>query len=181
MNIRDIITLIEEHSSIIKLYHITDKARFNLDPDYEPIDNSISIEDRSGRKGIYLTQDVEKWVNGHGYLRPFVAEIYADPSILEMKGRWAGEIFVPKEHFEKLKVNRVVPLDVIARETYGAHGWIESSNGYEFDTGNQIDYKKVYPYNDYKYSGDTRKMSSDEIKKLKKHFSTGYKNRLKYR
>jgi hypothetical protein len=84
--------------------------------------------------------------------------------------------------FDKLKVNRVVPLDVIARETYGQHGWIESSHGHEFDTGNEITAKSwEYPFQDYHYDKDVRKMSPEEIKRIKQHFYLGRKNRLKYR
>ena len=168
----------------MKLYHITNKANFKLNPNYAPTDNAFAIQDRSGHKGIYLTPDVERWVNGHEYVRPFVAEIYADPSVLEHDriGRWGGEIFVPADQFDKLKVHRVVPLDVIAREQYGQHGWIEYSHGHEFDTGNEITAKAhEYPFRDYTYDNDARTMSPDEVKRIKQHFNVGYRNRLKYR
>lgn len=168
----------------VKLYHITNKANFKLNPNYAPEDNSISIYSRAGNKGIYLTRDVEKWVNGHDYMRPFVAEIYADPSALDHDtvGRWGGEVFIPAHQFNKLKVNRVVPLDVIAREKYGTHGWIEGSHGHEFDTGNEITAKNwERPFKDYTYDRDARTMSADEVKRIKQHFTLGRKNRLKYR
>lgn len=116
-----------EPAGPVKLYHITNKANFKLNPNFAPEDNSISIHDRSGQKGIYLTSNVEKWVNGHDYMRPFVAEIFADPSALghDTVGRWGGEVFIPADQFGKLRVNRVVPLDVISREEFGQHGWIE--------------------------------------------------------
>ena len=166
----------------VKLYHITNKANFKLNPNYAPEDNALSISPRSGHKGIYLTRDVEPWVNGHDYLRAFVAEIYADPSALEHDtvGRWSSEIFIPADQFEKLKVNRVVPLDVIAREKYGGHGWIERSHGHEFDTGQEIT-DRHHRFKDYKYDKDARTMSSDEVKQIKQHFKVGSKARLKYR
>lgn len=168
----------------VKLYHITNKANFKLNPNYAPTDNAFSMTDRSGNKGIYLTRNVERWVNGHGYIRPFVAEIYADPSALEHDriGRWGGEIFIPADQFDKLRVNRVVPLDVIAREEYGGHGWIETSHGSEFDTGKPItraDYG-TYPFRDWKYNKDTRNMPPDEVKRIKQHFKIGHKARIKY-
>ena len=43
-------------------------------------------------------------------------------------------MFVPARHFEKLHVNRVIPIDAHAREEYGEHGWIEEHHGTEFDT-----------------------------------------------
>ena len=175
---------IDEPAGPVKLYHITNKANFKLNPNYAPEDNSFSIHDRSGHKGIYLTANVERWVNGHDYVRPFVAEIYADPSALDHDtvGRWGGEIFVPADQFDKLKVNRVVPLDAIAREDYGSHGWIEGSHGHEFDTGKEITAKgHERPFRDYKYDKDARNMSRDEVRRIRQHFTVGRKNRLKYR
>lgn len=184
-NIRRYIEIVTEAASEpVKLYHITNKANFKLNPNFTPKDNSFSIWDRSGHKGIYLARNVETWVNGHGYIRPFVAEIYADPSVLDHDtiGRWGGEVFVPADQFDKLKVNRVVPLDVIAREKYRQHGWIERSHGHEFDTGNAITAKDhEYPFGGYTYDNDARTMSPDEVKRIKQHFKVGYKNHLKYR
>jgi hypothetical protein len=175
--------MIVETASPVKLYHITNKANFKLNPNHTPVDNSFSISDRSGHKGIYLSPDVEPWVNGHGYIRPFVAEIYADPSVFEHDkiGRWGREVFVPADQFDKLKVHRVIPLDAYAREEFGGHGWIESSHGHEFDTGLPItatDYER--PFKNYRYDQDTRNMSPDEIKQIKQHFKIGLKARLKY-
>jgi hypothetical protein len=175
---------IETVSGPVTLYHLTNKAKFKLDPNYAPTDNSIAIVDRSGNTGIYLARNVEPWVNGHGYWRPFVAEILADPSALENDtvGRWGGEIFVPASRFDKLKVRRVIPLDAYAREEYGQHGWIENSLGIEFDTGNKITATSYeYPFRGYTYNGDVRMMSPEEVKRLKQHFNAGLKIRLKNR
>ena len=165
----------------VKLYHLTDNANFKLDPNFAPEDNTISIYDRSGHKGIYLTPNVEKWVNGHGYWRPFVAEIYADRSALEHDriGRWGGEVFIPADQFDKLTVNRVIPLDAYAREEFGSHGWIERSHGHEFDTGNRITagYYET-PFRGYTYDRDTRSMPHDEIERIKQHFDAGLKVHL---
>jgi hypothetical protein len=192
MRMRDIINLVEginetdaeETSTKPEIfYHITSKSNFKLNPNYAPEDNSISINPRGGQKGIYLTRDVEPWVNGHGYVRPFVAEIAVDPSVLahNVVGRYRGEVFIPASQFDKLKVNRVVPLDVMAREVYGSHGWIEQAHGHEFDTGKEIDHKARYPFRGWKYNRDVRTMTPDEVKQIKQHFKIGHKNRLKYR
>lgn len=168
-------------SGPVTLYHITDKAKFKLNPNYEPEDNATSIQDRSGHKGIYLARDIEPWVNGRGYMRPFVAEIHADPSALEHDrlSRYGNEVFIPAEQFDKLKVVRVVPLDVIARETYRQHGWIERSHGHEFDTGKPITAKDwEYPFSDYRYDKDARTMPPEEVSRIKKHFAKGHKARL---
>jgi hypothetical protein len=183
-DIRRYITIMTEAAGPVKLYHITNKANFKLNRNYAPEDNSFAIHDRSGQKGIYLTRDVEPWVNGHDYVRAFVAEIYADPSALDHDtvGRWSGEIFIPADQFNKLKVHRVIPLDAIAREVYGGHGWIERSHGHEFDTGNEITARNHdRPFRDYKYDKDARNMSPDEVKQIKQHFKVGSKARLRYR
>ncbi len=171
--------LIETAGPVV-LYHITSKPRFKLDPNYAPEDNAFAMTDRSGHKGIYLSKDVERWVNGHGYIRAFVAEIHAEPSALEHDtiGRYGGEIFVPADQFDKLKVVRVIPLDAYAREKYGSHGWLEDSHGFEFDTGNPIKQTGNYtPFRGYRYEGDVRTMTADEIKVLKQRAAKGIKAR----
>jgi hypothetical protein len=183
--LKQFITEANEHEApeeMATVYHLTDKANFKPNPKYAPTDNSISIEDRSGLKGLYVTHDVEHWVNGYGYARPFVAEITVPKKHL-VQGRWGGERFIPAEHFDKAQVNRVIPLDAHAREKFGDHGWIESAHGHTFDTGEKIkpNNSNVPPLRGYKYDGDVRTASPDEIKRLKSHFATGNKNRLKYR
>lgn len=153
-------------------YHLTDNEKFKLDPQYAPEDNAIAIEDRSGRPGIYLTPNVETWVNGHGYWRPFVVEFKVDPSIKNepgVHGRYGGEMFVPAASFDKLSIERIIPLDAYAREEFGSYGWIEESLQEEFDTGNPINTKEIYPFRSYRYSGpDVRDMSAEEVTKLKR-------------
>jgi hypothetical protein len=89
---------------------LTDRAKFKLNPKFAPADNAVAIEDRSGVPGIYLGTDVEKWVNGFGYWRPFVVEFKVDPSVLKdpgVHGRYGGEMFVPATSFDKLSIVRV--------------------------------------------------------------------------
>jgi len=160
-------------------YHLTDRAKFKLDPKFTPADNAIAIEDRSGRPGIYLGQSVEAWVNGYNYWRPFVVEIKVDPSVKDdpgVHGRYGGEMFVPATSFDKLHIQRVIPIDAYAREEYGEPGWVESDLGVEFDTGEPIPqrgqpgwaeaYKK---YRGYRYPGpDVRQMPAGDAARLKK-------------
>lgn len=160
-------------------YHLTDRARFKLDPKFTPADNTFSIEDRSGRPGIYLGQDVGRWVNGYGYWRPFVVEIRVDPTVSQdprMRGRWGGEMFVPADAFDKLEVLRVIPLDAYAREHYGVPGWVEEATGQEFDTGNPVPrpginesrWEVYQKYRNYQYPGpDVRQMPKEEVSRLK--------------
>lgn len=151
-------------------YHLTDRAKFKLDPKFAPEDNAIAIEDRSGQPGIYLGRSVERWVNGYGYWRPFVVEIRVDPSVVNdpgVHGRYGGEMFVPAASFGKLKIERVIPLDAYAREEFGESGWIEGALGVAFDTGEPVDRKTRY--RGYHYAGpDVRDMSHEEADRLKR-------------
>ena len=160
-------------------YHLTDRAKFKLDPKFTPADNSVAIIDRSGRPGIYLGQSVERWVNGYGYWRPFVVEIKVDPSVKNdpgTHGRYGGEMFVPASSFDKLTVQRVIPLDAWVRENYGEPGWIEGALGVEFDTGQPIPQpghqgfaEALKKYRGYRYPGpDVRSMPGGEVARLRK-------------
>jgi hypothetical protein len=159
-------------------YHITNRANFRLNPKYAPRDNSISIEDRSGRSGIYLARDIEPWLNGHGYWRPFVAEFDVDPTVRDdpgVHGRWGGEMFVPAASFDKLHLKRVIPLDAWARERYGLFGWVEEQVGRRFDTGDAIQFgpgrRPIDPPRGYRYPGpDVRQMSPGDLTRLKSDF-----------
>lgn len=149
------------------LYHITDNPHFALDPDKVPEDNTLAIYSRE-RKGLFTTRPndswaVESWLHGHGYARPYVAEIHA-PKDAHEPGRWNGEHFIPAENYGRVKVNRVIPLDAHARETYGSHGWIEQHHGTEYDTGKPI---KAQPYEEpfkgWRYPGpDARDMTPEQ-------------------
>lgn len=154
-----------DHTSQGQFFHLTDDPKFALDPSRVPEDNAMSIRPRED-PGLYLGQgpdSVERWVNGHGYMRPYVAEVHA-PEHLTREERWSGERFLPAEHFGEAQVKRVIPLDAHARETYGDHGWIEERIGTTFDTDEPFDAGP--PYNrqrGYKYSGpDVRDMSPEE-------------------
>ena len=157
-------------------YHLTDKANFKLNPKYAPEDNSLSIGDRSGRPGIYLGSDVERWVNGYGYWRPFVVEFDVDPTVKEdpgVHGRWGGEMFVPATSFDKISIKRVIPLDAWARENYGDFGWVEAFHLRRFDTGEPIETagwgRMLNPPKGYRYPGpDVRQMPAGDVKRLKK-------------
>lgn len=154
-------------------YHLTERAKFKLDPRFTPADNAVAIEDRSGRAGIYLAPEVEPWVNGHGYWRPFVVEIQVDPSVKNdpgVGGRWGGELFIPASSFGKLTIRRVLPIDAHAREKYGQHGWIERDLGREFDTEKPIVAKDwEYPFRGYRYTGpDVRDMPQAKTDQLKR-------------
>lgn len=164
----------DDRSGMVKLYHLTDNPNFELDPNYAPEDNTVSIQDRSGIKGVYLARDVEQWVNGHDYWRPFVVEMYADPELSQKDrvGRWGGEVFVPAEDFDKLQINRVIPLDAYAREQFGQHGWIEGRLGVEFDTGERITVKPYeHPFSGYTYQGDARRLPRADINRIRQQFA----------
>jgi hypothetical protein len=159
-------------------YHLTDNPHFALSTEHEPEDNSFSIEDRSGQKGVYLGKDPSHWFSaaGEGYARPYLAEFHVHPSVKdapEVHGRWGGEMFVPAHHFDKLHLHRVIPTDAYVREQYGAHGWIEGHHGSEFDTRGPLRQNpdnRHYPFkpkwNDpsaYQYPGpDVRDMAPEQ-------------------
>jgi hypothetical protein len=155
------------------MYHLTSDEKFKLDPNYAPEDNSFAIEDRSGRKGIYLAPNVEKWVNGYNYWRPFVVEFAVDPSVAKdpgVHGRWGGEVFIPATSFDKLTLKRVIPLDAWCREEFGEYGWIEGEDLQEFDTGKPIprNYGERNSLPGYRYTGpDVRDMPAADIARLK--------------
>jgi hypothetical protein len=160
-------------------YHLTDRAKFKLDPKFKPADNAVAIEDRSGKPGIYLGQSVEKWVNGFGYWRPFVVEFKVDPSVVDdpgVSGRYGGEMFVPAASFGKLSIVRVIPIDAYCREEYGEPGWIEGDVGVAFDTGEPLPQRghdgyaeAMKKFRGYRYPGpDVRNMPADEVARLKK-------------
>lgn len=158
---------------------MTDNPKFQLDPNVAPEDNSITIHGREGRKGLYTAKDVEPWIS-KGYTRPYVAEIHIDEDDLnsdDIGGRFHGEKFIPNHLFNKIKVNRVIPLDAHAREKHGMHGWIEGVAGREFDTGKPTPkHFDGYNFRGYKYNGkDVRHMSPEETGKLKQHFDDANK------
>jgi hypothetical protein len=160
-------------------YHITDNPRFSLDPRHRPDDNSLSMRNMQQMpKGLFVTKHPEAWVNGHEYVRPFVAEVHVPHGTLQ-PGHFGGEEFIPAEHFDQAQVKRVIPLDAHAREEYGSHGWIEDHHGTEFDTGKPIPRWGQPGFKPsgamppgYRYSGpDARDMGDREIKQHMKRWS----------
>ena len=165
-------------------FHLTDRAKFKLSATYKPRDNSLSIVDRSGRQGVYLARELEPWLNGHGYWRPFVVEFEVDPSVKldpGVHGRWGGELFVPASSFGKLRVRRVIPLDAYAREVFGDHGWVEGWEGRAFDTGESISAHRGPPaMRGYHYDGpDVRDMGVEEVSRHKRRLRAFVKARYR--
>jgi hypothetical protein len=160
-----------EHLNSQQFFHITDNPKFALDPTHRP-ENNTTVGGHLD-PGIFLTKSPESWVNGHGYVRPYVAEIHAHPDIDQAEGvhgGYQGEKYVPAAHFDKLQVKRVIPLDAHAREAYGAPGWVEGHLGTTFDTGEKIKepgwgapVSAHYPYQGYTYPGpDVRDLPKKE-------------------
>lgn len=150
-------------------YHITDNPHFKPDPTKVPEDNTIAIHERTS-PGLYTTKNPESWVNGHDYVRPYLAEIHSPKGMMHDQ-RWGGEGFIPAEHLDKVKVHRVIPLDEHVREEYHAPGWIEEHHGTTHDTGEPIvssqwskdDPPRTKFPQGYKYSGpDVRDMKPEQ-------------------
>lgn len=143
------------------LYHLTDRRKFALDPTKVPADNAISIRGRS-QPGLYAASDIEPWWNGHGYHRPYVAEIQVPHGVAQDE-RWSGEKFIPGEQLGQATVSRVIPTDAWVRENYHAPGWLEEHAGKAFDTGEPVDHRTQYP--DYHYDGpDVRDFTPEQHK-----------------
>jgi hypothetical protein len=117
------------------LYHITDRHDFHPDPDRSPQDNAFAIQDRSHYKGLYVTDDPDRW-RCNDYHRPYVAEVHV-PHGLARQERWHGEKFIPAEHLDKVKVNRVMPFDQHQRERWGGSGTVEEYHGTPASTGDK--------------------------------------------
>ena len=155
------------------VYHLTDKARFKLDPKKVPQDNALAINERTA-PGLYVAKNahgVQTWVNGYGYLRPFVVELDVPEEVLADE-RWGNEGFIPADKFDDVEVKRVIPVDALARETYNDYGWVEGTLGSTFDDGAPVPERKMFePYEGlppgYRYEGpDVRDMTPAETKRL---------------
>lgn len=118
------------------LYHLTDQHHFHPDAEKSPQDNAFAMQDRSHYKGLYVTDSPDTW-RANGYHRPYVAEIHV-PHGLARQERWHGEKFIPAEHFDKIKVNRVIPFDAHQREKYGEPGTVEEYHGTHYETDEPI-------------------------------------------
>lgn len=150
-------------AGMVTYWHLTDKANFKLDPKKVPNDNAIAIYERTA-PGLYLAKNLEPWINGHGYIRPYAAEVEVPESAL-VDERWGGEKFLPAANFDKARIVRVIPIDAYAREVYEEHGWIEDRMGTTFDTDEPIPTGwRPTRLPGYRYTGpDVREMSKDEI------------------
>ena len=154
------------------VYHLTDKAKFKLDPKKVPEDNALAIRQRDAA-GLYVAKDymdVGTW-EYKGYLRPFVVELDVPEDVL-VDERWGNEGFIPADRFDEVEVKRVIPVDAFIRENYGNYGWVEDSLGSTFDDGSPIpeqrfDQPYVRPPEGWRYEGpDAREMSDAEVKRL---------------
>lgn len=146
------------------LYHLADKADFRLDPTFRPQNNTTWGGNYP--PGIFLGSSVEAWVNGYGYWRPWVVEFEAPSDLRQLEGvsgGYSGEVFVPAEHFDRLRLVRVVPLDAHCREQFGDYGWTERWFGTTFDTEEPIppeDENNYFRWRGYRYPGDARQADS---------------------
>jgi predicted ABC-type ATPase len=142
-----------------RVWHLTDKADFKLDPDFAPERNTTI--GGSGRKGLYVAEDLEPWFNGYDYVRPFAVELEVG-EIDEMEGMYAGEKFLPAEAFDDARIVRVIPWDEYIREQYGEKGHFEEFE----DPDPMMGPRTKFP--DYRYEGpDVRDMSAEEVEQHK--------------
>lgn len=149
-------------------YHLTDKKNFKPNPKRVPTDNALSMTERK-RPGLFVTDSVESWWNGHGYHQPYVAEIKVPKGVAEDE-RWGGEKFIPGEHLQQAQVSRVMPVDAHVREKYKEPGWVEDHHNAAFDTGKPFEREWGMPKrgsvpDDYHYDGpDVRDFTPEQHK-----------------
>lgn len=139
------------------MFHLAADADFKLDPTYRPTNNTTLGGDWP--PGIFLTPNIEYWVNGHGYWRPWVVE-FSLPEGMDIQ-KWGQEYYIPAKYYPEMKINRVLPIDAWAREMYGEPGWVEEWSGKHFDTGKEIPPNQRFPFRGYQYPGDARKESPE--------------------
>ena len=86
------------------------------------------------------------------------------------EGRWGGEHFIPASSFDNVSVRRVMPLDVLAREQYGSHGWVADELGRTFE-GEELE-RGLYPFKGMDFSHiDTRQMTQEQIDRIQNDFN----------
>lgn len=156
-------------------YHLTDQHHFDLNPEHSPQDNAFAIQDRSGYKGLYVTKRPEHWFNGQGYKRPYVAEIHAPHGIAQPE-RWGGEHFIPAEHFDKVKVHRVIPWDAHCREEYGEPGHVETYHGTHYQTDKPL---KPSPISSSYYVQDENEPEPKDVRSFTDEEHTRHLKRMR--
>jgi hypothetical protein len=137
-------------------WHITSNPQFSLDPNIRPQWNSTMGGE--AEPGLFVTKDPEFWVNGHDYIRPFIAEIEHPAQGMERGYYSSADQFLPASLYSQSRIRRVMPIDEWVRETYHSPGWIESAL-------DDIDQYHQFP-KDYRYTGpDVRDMPPEETQR----------------
>jgi hypothetical protein len=149
----------------VKSFHITDNPKFKLDPKRVGQINS-TIGGEMNEPGIFVTKNVEFWVNRHDYVRPFVAEI-EHPEEVATGYYSEADKYLPARLYDQSKVTRVIPLDEWVREHYQSPGWIEEHHGTDIHGNPLPDYRKGERFPpDYRYTGpDVRDMPPEEVQR----------------
>lgn len=158
-----------------KVWVITSKPKFKLDPNHKAQHNYTQIVDVPDMKGIYVTNDPEYWWNRYQYRRPFIAEITVNGKVpWENVPQGSHQAFINGVDFGKLKVDRVIPIDEWVHENYQEHGWVEEFHGTTND-GTPLaerEYGKRPFAKGYRYSGDdVRDMAPEQVKELMRRFA----------
>lgn len=145
----------------MSLYHLTDDVSFRLDPNFRP-ENNTTLGGDWPEPGIFLAPDIEHWVNGYGYWRPWVVEFEVPSSVMSSEGvgQYGREVFIPARYFGQIRITRVLPLDGYAREVFGEWGWTEEWFETTYDTFEPISEDELqgrFPWRGYR-SPDARQM-----------------------
>lgn len=121
-------------------WHITDHPDFKPDPNFRPENNSTL--GGHFNPGLFVSQHPEHWMQSYGYYRPYLSEIDVPDEV----GRDFdnSERFITPDQYDKIKVERTIPIDAYGREQYGQSGWVESNYGEDFETGEKFtDYQPM--------------------------------------
>lgn len=111
----------------VRSWHLTSDPHFTPDPNRKPDLNRVFISDlmmdpKDLPAGLFVTDSPESWMEGHGYERPYVAEVEG-----QIGPPQAGAARVGHEQFMQgeMRTLRVLTIDEYARETFGEPGWVE--------------------------------------------------------
>lgn len=159
----------QAHAGEQSVWHLTSDPRFALDAERVPAANYLSITGYDDVPGLYVTDNVERWVNGYGYLRPFAVELRVTGPVKWGNANHPGgmsQSFIPADQFDRVEVVRVIPIDEYVHEVYQDRGWVEEWHEPTEWVWDQP--RPVSPYPEgYHYEGpDVRSMSDEEVQRL---------------
>lgn len=150
-------------------YHLTENPNFAPDPNFRPANNTTLGGDWD--PGLFVAEELEPWVNGYDYIRPWVAEMSAPADIFDRDGVKRGysrERMIPASEYGDISVDRMIPFDAYARERFGGPGWAERHHEKAFDGAEISDWNSTWyaegrPWGEeYRFEGDIRDWTPEQ-------------------